>query len=62
MAAPPSPVLADRFASRLEFGRTDHLLVDANPVTTWKAPVSALGWCGRQVLAAGGEVGSVRAA
>lgn len=37
MATPPSPLLADRFASRPEFGRTDHLLVDANPAATWKA-------------------------
>lgn len=37
MATSPSPLLADRFAARPEFGRTDHLLVDADPATTWKA-------------------------
>ncbi|MFC3898376.1 hypothetical protein ACFOWZ_43500 [Lentzea rhizosphaerae] len=37
MAESPSPLLADRFAPRPEFGRTDHLLVDADPTTTWKS-------------------------
>ena len=37
MAESPSPLLADRFAPRPEFGRTDHLLVDATPAATWKS-------------------------
>ncbi|WP_086664517.1 hypothetical protein [Lentzea kentuckyensis] len=35
MAPSPSPLLADRFAPRPEFGRTDHLLVNADPAATW---------------------------
>ncbi|WP_086664226.1 hypothetical protein [Lentzea kentuckyensis] len=37
MVPSPSPLLADRFAPRPEFGRTDHLLVDADPAATWKS-------------------------
>ena len=37
MAMSPFPLLADRFAPRPEFGRTDHLLVNANPAATWKS-------------------------
>ena len=37
MAISPSPLLADRFAPGPEFGRTDHLLVNADPAATWKA-------------------------
>lgn len=37
MAESPSPLLADRFAPRPEFGRVDHLLVDASPAVAWRS-------------------------
>ncbi|GGU50373.1 hypothetical protein [Lentzea flava] len=37
MAPLPSPLLADQFAPRCEFGRTDHVVVDADPVSTYQA-------------------------
>ncbi|MFJ8962504.1 hypothetical protein ACIRG5_24260 [Lentzea sp. NPDC102401] len=37
MAPLPSPLLADRFAPRCEFGRTDHVVVEADPPSTFKA-------------------------
>ncbi|KOV90116.1 hypothetical protein [Nocardia sp. NRRL S-836] len=37
MATSPSPLLADRFAPRPEFGRADHQLVNADPAITWKS-------------------------
>lgn len=33
----PSPLLADRFAPRSDFGRTDHVVVDADPASTFAA-------------------------
>ncbi|SER70993.1 hypothetical protein [Lentzea albida] len=37
MSSPPSPLLADRFAPRSDFGRLDHLVVEADPASTYKA-------------------------
>lgn len=37
MAPLPSPLLADRFAPRCEFARTDHVVVEADPATAFKA-------------------------
>ena len=37
MAPLPSPLLADRFAPRYEFGRTDHVIVEADPASAFKA-------------------------
>ncbi|GLZ27908.1 hypothetical protein Lesp02_00980 [Lentzea sp. NBRC 105346] len=37
MTSPPSPLLVDRFGPRCEFGRTDHLVVDADPLSAYKA-------------------------
>lgn len=37
MASLPFPLLADQFAPRCEFGRTDHVVVDADPASTYKA-------------------------
>ncbi|MDX8141430.1 hypothetical protein SK854_04850 [Lentzea sp. BCCO 10_0061] len=37
MVTTPSPLLADRFAPRPEFGRTDLIVVDADPATAWKS-------------------------
>ncbi|WP_112273731.1 hypothetical protein [Lentzea terrae] len=37
MAPLPSPLLADQFAPRFEFGRTDHVVVDADPTSAFQA-------------------------
>ncbi|SFR02079.1 hypothetical protein SAMN04488564_10244 [Lentzea waywayandensis] len=37
MAPLPFPLLADQFAPRSEFGRTDHVVVEADPVSTYQA-------------------------
>lgn len=37
MASLPFPLLADQFAPRCEFGRTDHVVVDADPASTFQA-------------------------
>ena len=37
MASLPSPLLADQFAPRCDFSRVDHVVVDADPVSTYKA-------------------------
>ncbi|MGW6442691.1 hypothetical protein [Lentzea sp. NPDC055074] len=37
MAPLPSPLLVDRFAPRCEFGRTDHVVVEADPATAFQA-------------------------
>jgi hypothetical protein len=37
VASLPFPLLVDQFAPRSEFGRTDHVVVDADPASTYKA-------------------------
>ncbi|RDI34329.1 hypothetical protein [Lentzea flaviverrucosa] len=37
MESLPFPLLADQFAPRCEFSRTDHLVVEADPASTYRA-------------------------